>query len=126
MTPTQRDHLAVLGSPSQKETASGRTLGQLSGFLRLFPFSQNQSHAAYCPVCKNCHFIYSIQFSSCLKQKGKSGSCYFITARSRTILGHLKASVQWYSPRFFRVLLICSYEWVFTGVLLRIFVFLLD
>lgn len=70
VTPTQRDHLTVLGSPSQKETASGRTLGQLSGFLRLFPFSQDQSRAACCPVCENSFHIFHPVFQL-LKAEGE-------------------------------------------------------
>lgn len=89
---TLRDHLTVLGSPSRHCRLGGSKskwlqaacCGSLSGLLAFFPLSQDQSHAACCPVCENCCFIYSIQFS---------GSYYSITSRNRTILGHLKATV---------------------------------
>ena len=89
---TLRDHLTVLGSPSlhcrlggsKRKWLQEACWGSLSGLISLFPLSQDQFHAACCPVCENCCFIYSIQLS---------GSYYSITSRNRTILGHPKATV---------------------------------
>jgi len=87
-----RDHLTVLGSPSRhcrlggskRKYLQAACWGSLSGLLSFLPLSQDQSHAACCPVYENCCSIYSIQLS---------GSYYSITSRNRTTLGHLKATV---------------------------------
>lgn len=89
---TLRDHLTVLGSPSlhcrlggsKRKWLQEACWGSLSGLLSFFPLSQDQFHAACCPVCENCCFIYSIQLSD---------SYYSITSTNRTILGHPKATL---------------------------------
>ena len=87
-----RDHLTVLGSHSRhcrlggskRKYLQAACWGSLSGLLSFLPLSQDQSHAACCPVYENCCSIYSIQLS---------GPYYSITSRNRATLGHLKATV---------------------------------
>lgn len=123
---SQKDHLLVFGF-SLHCMLEGPWRKPLWAFFTEFHSLRNSPVLPVVQCVKLLFYMCCKKFSSYLKQEGKVWFLLLHHFQSTTILGPLKASVQGqHSARSLQILNFFSCEWVFTGVPLRMFLFLLQ